>query len=246
MKSQSRIAAFVLLILLPFYSCDPVVLESIMSGSNTGTTAKVLSNEDVIQGLKEALNIGARNAVSFTSKPDGFLKNPLIRIPFPEEAQKVKNAAINLGLSAQVETFETTLNRAAEKAAAEAVPVFIQAISQMTIQDGFAILRGDSIAATNFLRKTTTEQLKQRFSPIVQKAIDEVKLTSYWEPLTKAYNQSTLFTGNTPVNTDLNAYVTDKALQGLFQYVAVEEKKIRKDPAARVTDILQRVFGSIQ
>lgn len=227
-----------------FISCDPATLEGIMSGTGTTTTKVPLTNEEVIRGLKEALNVGAKNAVSFTSKEDGFNKNNLIRIPFPEEAQKVKNAAINLGLSSQVETFETTLNRAAEKAAAEAVPVFVNAITSMSIQDGFYILRGDSTAATTFLRNSTTAELKQKFSPIVQKAIDEVKLTSYWEPLTKAYNQSTIFTGNQPVNTDLNAYVTDKALSGLFYYVASEEKKIRKDPAARVTDILKRVFGN--
>jgi len=230
------------LMTMSIVSCDPATLEGIMSG--TGTTITPLTNEEVVKGLKEALNIGAKNAVSITSKTDGFLKNPIIRIPFPEEAQKVKNAALNLGLSSQVETFEATLNKAAEKAAAEAVPVFVNAISGMTIQDGFNILRGDSIAATSFLKSATTAELKQKFSPIVQRAIDEVKLTSYWEPLTKAYNQSTIFTGNQPVNTNLNAYVTDKALTGLFYYVAQEEKKIRKDPAARVTDILIRVFGS--
>lgn len=244
MKRLSRIIAIAALGSMTLVSCDPAVLEGIMSG--TATTAVPLSNEEVIRGLKEALSIGAQNAVSFTSKENGFLNNPIIRIPFPEEAQKVKNAALNLGLSAQVERFESTLNKAAEKAAAEAVPVFVNAITSMSIQDGFNILRGDSTAATQFLMKATTAELTQKFTPIVQKAIDEVKLTSYWEPLTKAYNQSTLFTGNQPVNTDLTAYVTEKALSGLFYYVADEEKKIRKDPAARVTDLLKRVFGSNQ
>ncbi|HEY8405165.1 MAG TPA: DUF4197 domain-containing protein [Flavobacteriales bacterium] len=244
MKRLSRIIAIAALGSMTLVSCDPAVLEGIMSG--TATTAVPLSNEEVIRGLKEALSIGAQNAVSFTSKENGFLNNPIIRIPFPEEAQKVKNAALNLGLSAQVERFESTLNKAAEKAAAEAVPVFVNAITSMSIQDGFNILRGDSTAATQFLKKATTAELTQKFTPIVQKAIDEVKLTSYWEPLTKAYNQSTLFTGNQPVNTDLTAYVTEKALSGLFYYVADEEKKIRKDPAARVTDLLKRVFGSNQ
>ncbi len=242
MKKITRIAVVAAFASLTLVACDPATLEGIMSG--TGTTKPALTNEEVIKGLKEALNIGAKNAVSFTSKTDGFNKNNLIRIPFPAEAQKVKDAAIKLGLNSQVETFESTLNKAAEKAAAEAVPVFINAITSMSIQDGFNILRGDSIAATTFLKNATTAELTAKFSPIVQKAIDEVKLTSYWEPLTRAYNQSTILTGNQPVNTDLNAYVTEKALSGLFYYVADEEKKIRKDPAARVTDILKRVFGS--
>jgi hypothetical protein len=245
MKKLSRYVAIAAVGSMTLVSCDPAVLEGIMSGTGTNTTAP-LSNEEVIKGLKEALSVGAKNAVSFTSKENGFLNNSLIRIPFPEEAQKVKNTAINLGLSSQVDRFEATLNKAAEKAAAEAVPVFVNAITSMSIQDGFNILRGDSTAATQFLKKATTAELTQKFAPIVQKAIDEVKLTSYWEPLTKAYNQSTLLTGNQPVNTDLNAYVTEKALSGLFFYVADEEKKIRKDPAARVTDLLKRVFGSNQ
>lgn len=242
MKTVIRLSLISAFISFSLSSCDPATLEGIMSGQ--GNTVNPLTNEEVIKGLKEALSIGAENAVSFTSKTDGFLKNPLIKIPFPEEAQKVKNTAINLGLSSQVNTFETTLNRAAEKATAEAVPVFVNAIKQMTIEDGFNILRGDSTAATSFLKRTTTTELTQKFRPIVQKAIDQVNLTSYWEPLTQAYNTSTLLTGAEPVNTDLTAYVTEKALSGLFYYVADEEKKIRKDPAARVTDILKRVFGS--
>ncbi|MFN0033340.1 MAG: DUF4197 domain-containing protein, partial [Flavobacteriales bacterium] len=107
------------------------------------------------------------------------------------------------------------------------------------------ILHGDSIAATNFLKKNTSEELIQKFSPIVQKAIDEVKLTSYWQPLASAYNTATILTGGQQVNTDLNAYVTQKALDGLFFYVADEEKQIRRNPAARVSEILRKVFGSL-
>jgi len=222
-------------------SCDPQTLEGIIGTLPTTT----LSNEEVIAGLKEALNVGAKNAVSFTAKTDGFWKNPRIRIPFPPEAEKVKNTAINLGLIVQVEKFENTLNRAAEKASAEAVSVFATAIMNMTIQDGFNILKGDSTAATKFLKQNTTAQLTMKFSPIVQKAIDEVQLTSYWQPLAEAYNNAIIFTGGEPVNPDLNGYVTQKALDGLFYYVGVEEKKIRSDPAARVTELLKKVFGSV-
>jgi hypothetical protein len=225
-------------------SCDPSSLNGIMSTGGT-TSAPGLSNADIVQGLKEALSVGAKNAVSFTSKENGFLNNPLIRIPFPAEAQKVKDKALSLGLSAQVDKFESNLNHAAEKAAAEAVPVFINAITSMSIEDGFNILHGDSIAATSFLKNATTAQLTEKFSPIVQNAIDQVKLTSYWDPLASAYNTSTILTGAKAVNPDLKAYVTEKALEGLFKYVALEEKKIRRDPMARVSDILMKVFGSL-
>ena len=223
-------------------SCDPSTLEGIMSGTGNGNLP--LTNEEVIKGLKEALNVGAKNAVGLTSRENGFLNNPLIRIPFPEEAQKVKQIALDLGMQNQVNQFEANLNHAAEKASAEAVSVFVNAISGMSIQDGFKILKGDSTAATEYLKSTTTSELVQKFSPIVQQAIDEVKLTSYWEPLANAYNTATILTGGQQVNPDLKKYVTDKALDGLFHYVGVEEKKIRRDPAARVSDILRRVFGS--
>jgi hypothetical protein len=234
---------FLILLLLPLLSaCDPALLESVMG---TPANKPGLSNQDVINGLKEALQVGAGNAVAFTSKADGFFKNPFIRIPFPKEAEKVKSFALNNGFQSQVEKFELTLNRAAEKAAAEATPIFISAITSMTIEDGFQILKGDSTAATSYLRKATTAELIQKFSPIVEKAIQDVGLTNIYEPIASAYNTSTLLTGNPKVNTDLKSYVTDKALNGLFYYISAEEKKIRKDPAARVSEILQKVFGSV-
>lgn len=232
---------FLLFLYSSLISCDPAILGSVLET----TTKPTLTNQEVIDGLKEALKVGATNAVSFTSKTDGFFKNPFIKIPFPKEAEQVKTFAMTHGLQSQVEKFELTLNRAAEKAAIEATPVFINAISSMTIEDGFQILKGDSTAATSFLRKATTSELVQKFSPIVDKAIQEVNLTSIYEPLATAYNASTLFTGNAQVNTDLKAYVTDKALNGLFYYIASEEKKIRKAPKARVSEILRKVFGSL-
>jgi hypothetical protein len=234
---------YLVIILLPLLTaCDPAILESVMG---TPATRPALTNQEVISGLKEALKLGAGNAVSFTSKTDGFFKNPFIRIPFPKEAEKVKAFAMSNGLQAQVEKFELTLNRAAEKASAQATTVLVDAIMAMTIEDGFQILKGDSTAATSYLRKATTAELIQKFSPIVEQAINEVGLTNIYEPLATAYNASTLFTGNPQVNTDLKGYVTEKALNGLFYYISVEEKKIRKDPAARVSDILRKVFGSL-
>lgn len=225
-------------------SCNPAALEGIMN-SVPSSNKSSLTQEEVIQGLKEALKIGAQNAVAFTGKENGFLNNNFIHIPFPNEAQKVKEKALQLGLNAQVEKFETNLNRAAEVAAKEATSVFVNAIANMSIQDGFNILKGDSVAATSFLKQNTSIELTNKFTPIVQKAIDQVQLTSYWEPLSSAYNTSTLLTGAQKVNNDLTAYVTQKALDGLFFYVADEERKIRKNPVARVNDILRKVFGSL-
>ena len=228
---------------LGLISCDPQTFNSVLSSLPTSASTPALSNQEVIEGLKEALKVGTTNAVAFTSKTDGFLQNPKIRIPFPPEAEKVRVWAMNNGMKSQVEKFEMNLNRTAEKAAGEATTIFVDAVMNMSIQDGFAILKGDSVAATSFLRKNTETNLKQKFSPIIDQKIDEVKLTSYWEPITKAYNTAMTFTGGEKVNTDLKSYVLQKSLDGLFVYVASEESKIRKDPAARVSAILVKVFG---
>ena len=203
-----------------------------------------LTNADVVAGLKEALTKGAEHSVSVASVTDGFWKNSRLRIPFPPEAVKVKNTLNDLGMSAQVEKFEMTMNRAAENAAKEAVPVFVNAITQMTVADGFAILKGGDHAATDYLKEKTTAELIAKFRPIVEKATEQVALTSYWAPLAGAYNKATLITGGQAVNPDLNAYVTQKAIDGLFVLVADEEQQIRKDPLARTTDLLKRVFGA--
>ena len=202
-----------------------------------------LSNDEVIAGLKEALSIGIKNSVNLTSATDGFLKNTEIMLPFPPDAIKVKEKAMALGLSGQVEKFETTLNRAAEEATTEAIPIFIDAIKNMTVQDGFAILKGGNGSASQFLKNQTSAKLVSAFAPKVKEATSKVKLTEYWNPIITKYNALTL--GN-KLDPDLNAYITQKAIDGLFIMVAKEEDKIRLDPAARVSDILIKVFGSLK
>lgn len=211
---------------------------------NTGTSSGALSNGDVVSGLKEALTIGAKNSSGLASKLDGFYKNPEIFIPFPPAAIKVKNVAMDLGLGSQITKFETTLNRAAEEAAKEAAPIFISAITSMSISDGFAILKGGKTAATDYLKSKTTAALKTSFQPKVKNAIAKVELTKYYTPLANAYNTSTMLTGAATVNPDLENYVTDKAISGLFTLISKEETKIRDNPAARVTELLKKVFGS--
>lgn len=210
------------------------------------TDKPALTNGEVISGLKEALTVGIQNSVNLTSVTDGFLKNDLIRLPFPPDALKVREKALEWGFQSQVEKFETTLNRAAEEATKEALPIFKDAILNMSISDGFAILNGGPGSATNYLRDNTTSKLTTAFRPKVDAAISKVKLTEYWSPIINKYNNAMSVTGGQKVNPDLSAYVTERAILGLFLMVEGEENKIRKDPAARVSELLQRVFGSVK
>lgn len=200
-----------------------------------------LSNEEVVKGLKEALSVGTNNSSNLASQADGFYKNPRLFIPWPEEAKEMKERLIKMGFAKKIEEFEMSLNRAAEEAAKKAAPVFVDAISNMSVQDGFAILNGADTAATNYLRKTTYSPLKINFLPVVKEAIEKVKVTSYWNPLVTTYNK---IPGVKKQNPDLDDYVTNKAINGLMVLIADEEMKIRRDPAARVTDLLKKVFGS--
>jgi hypothetical protein len=223
-------------------SCD--VLLDALGGLDGGNGTTQLTQAEVAQGLKEALTVGIGNVVNVVAITDGFYKNSEIRIPFPEEAIKVKEFCINAGLKNQVTQFEEKLNRAAEEAAKGSKEVFIDAIKQMTISDAITILKGGDDAATQYLKKTTSTTLYNKFYPVVVSATDKIMLAKYWTPLVEKYNTAMTITGGEKVNTDLNAYVTNKALDGLYLMVAKEEKKIRVDPVARVTDILIKVFGS--
>ena len=231
---------------LLMYSCDVLSqmpkLPKVTLPINAPATNS-LTNDEVISGLKEALSVGIKNSVSLTSVVDGFLGNPTIRLPFPPDAIKVKEKALNLGLSGQVDKFETTLNRAAEEATKEAMPIFIDAIKNMSVQDGFAILKGGNGAATKFLKDQTISKLVIAFTPKVKEATSKVKLTEYWNPIITKYNAITM---GEDLNPDLDAYITQKAIEGLFIMVAKEEDKIRLDPAARVSDLLSKVFGSLK
>ncbi len=236
---------------LLFSQCSEKGLQTLSDVLNTtnevlgdeGTSS--LTNQDVISGLKEALKVGTDSAVGLASKTDGFYKNPLLFIEFPPEAMKVKNTLTDAGFGSLVEDFEMTLNRSAEEAAKYAAPIFIDAITDMTIQDGFNILNGPDNAATNYLKEKTTNSLRAEFKPVVDEAIKKVNLTKYWQPVISKYNLLTMLTGGEQVNPDLEAYVTTNAMDGLFKHIEMEEKQIREDPKARVSAILQKVFGSL-
>jgi hypothetical protein len=214
------------------------VMEDVNSAMETGETP--LTNGEVISGLKEALTIGTKNSTSLTSKLDGYYKNPEIFIPFPPEVIKVKQKVEDLGMKKQVDEFVMTMNRAAETASKEATPIFVNAVKEMTIADGFAILKGEDNAATMYLKNKTSDKLRVKFNPVVKNAIDKVHVTKYWNPVINTYNKIPFVDKQ---NANLDDYITTKAMDGLFIMIEKEEKKIRKDPMARVTDILKRVFG---
>jgi hypothetical protein len=228
--------------LFPLVSCAQLDLNKINKTikDNTGFN-KPLSNDEIIRGLKEALTIGSNNSASNASKVDGYFKNAIIKIPFPAEARDMEQKLRSIGMGKQVDDFVLTLNRAAEEAAKEAGPVFVNSVKQMTITDGVKILKGKDDEATQYLKRTTSVELTNKFRPIVKRAIDKVQVTSYWNPLASAYNKIPFVT---KVNPNLEEYVTQKGLDGLFYLVAQEELKIRKDPMARVTDLLKKVFGN--
>lgn len=221
------------------------MLQQLLSPTNNSPSKIDLTNEEVISGLKEALNVGIKNAVNLSSVTDGFLKNDVIRLPFPPDAIKVREKAINFGLSKQVTTFEETLNRAAEEATKKALPIFVDAIKNMSVSDGFSILKGGDGAATKFLKSQTSNQLVIAFAPVVKEATTKVQLTAYWNPIITRYNSAMTLSSGQKLDPDLDAYITQKAIDGLFYLVETEENKIRKDPLARVSDILVKVFGSL-
>ncbi|MCB9222982.1 MAG: DUF4197 domain-containing protein [Crocinitomicaceae bacterium] len=232
---------------LMFTQCDVLedVAGTVGGSSGGGDNTPKLTNDEVIAGLKEALQIGIEKGANLASAQDGFFKNPAIFIPWPEEAVKVKEWAIDKGMQGKVDEIELNFNRAAEEASKKAAPIFKSAITNMSIGDGFAILNGDDTAATHYLRKTTWNPLKTEFKPVVHDAVETVKLTQYWEPVATGYNKVAKFTGKPEVNTDLDEYVTNKGMNGLFFLVSEQERKIRKDPVAQVTDLLKKVFGSV-
>ncbi len=223
-------------------SCD--VLQQVVT-TLPAENSSVLSDGEIQNGLTEALKIGLENAVKSASATDGFLKNQDIFIPFPPEVEKVKKMALDLHLDAQVAQFEETLNRAAEKASAQVKPIFLDALMEMTFADARNILQGGDNAATNYFKQKTEKRLQEICYPEIEKVTSQVQLTKYWTPVVSVYNKACFLTGAPEVNPDLNSYVTQRTIDGLFLLIGNEEKQIRENPQKRVTEILQKVFGSL-
>jgi Protein of unknown function (DUF4197) len=200
-----------------------------------------LSNDEIANGLKEALTNGISKGSDLVSQADGYFKNPEIKIPFPPEASQAETKLRAIGMGGEVDKFVLALNRGAEDAAKEAKPIFITAIKQMTISDALSILKGQDDAATKYLQKTTTAQLTEKFKPVVQNSLDKTSATKYYGTLVNEHNKIPFVK---KMNPDLNAYATDMAIRGLFTMIAKEEKNIRKDPLARTSDLLKKVFSN--
>jgi hypothetical protein len=191
----------------------------------------------IASGLREALTVGAENAVMRTGRIDGFFRNEAIKILMPDSLRRVETGLRAIGYGAKVDEFILALNRAGERAAGSAKPIFLEAIRTMTIEDAKGILNGGETGATEYFRRRTEDELAAEFGPLVQRATDEFGVTRQYKDLQQRLpfgNASTL---------DIDTYVVGKTLDGLFHVLGEEEKKIRKDPAARITAILRDVFG---
>lgn len=199
-----------------------------------------LSESDIVKGLKEALTIGTGNAVTYVSKTNGFYKNDNIKIPLPEAVQKVEKVLRVAGYGNQVDEFELSMNRAAEKAAPEAKSIFWSAIKEMKFADATKILKGSDNEATLYFKDKTSDRLGNIFRPIAHKAMSSVGVTRSYQALESKVHSIPF--AKEIVGFDLDRYVSDKTLDGLFYMLAEEERKIRNDPTARVTELLRKVF----
>ncbi len=200
-----------------------------------------VSEDQMIEGLKEALEVGTDKAVKLTGVVNGFLTNDAIKIMMPEQLQKVDKALRLVGYGPQLDELVVSMNRGAEQATALAKPIFVDAIQDMSFEDAKGILQGGDTAATEYFQKTTTDKLSATFHPQVEAALNQVGVTKQYRELVGKY-EALPFVDSLAF--DIDQYVVDNSLKGLFHVVAEEERKIRTDPAARVTDLLKDVFGS--
>jgi hypothetical protein len=236
---MKKISILLLVAILSIQFADAQLFKNAKKFLNSNT--KGLSEKDAADGIKEALINGTGNSVNVVSVLNGYWGNPEIKIPFPQEAQEMESKLRAVGMGKKVDEFNESMNRAAEKAATEAKPIFIAAIKGMTVKDAINIVRGENNAATVYLKNTTSPELVTKFQPVIKTSLDNVNATRYWNDLITLYNKIPLIK---KMNPNLDQYVTQKAIDGLFIMIAKEELKIRKDPVARTSELLKRVFGS--
>jgi hypothetical protein len=241
-KKSTLFSVLVVLLTIPFiWSCAGMDLgETVDMAMSVLESSEGLSNSDIIQGLKEALRIGTGNTVTYVGKLNGFYKNSNIKIPLPESVQKVEKVLRVAGYGKQVDEFELSMNRAAEKATPEAKAIFWNAIKGMKFADARKILNGRDNEATLYFKDKTSDKLGSIFKPIVRTAMSTVGVTKSYQVLENKVHSIPF--AKDIVSFDLDQYVTGKTLDGLFYMLAEEERKIREDPAARVTEILRKVF----
>ncbi|HQQ21642.1 MAG TPA: DUF4197 domain-containing protein, partial [Bacteroidales bacterium] len=214
------------------------VLTTVASDYVSGNTGG--SSINIAGGLKEALNNGIAKQVTLLTRTDGFYNNSLVRISIPDELKVVEQALRNIGLGSLADKGIKALNIAASDAVKEATPIFVSAVSSLTFSDAKAILMGSQDAATQYLQRTTSQALYQKFFPVVKNSFSKVGADEIWREIINKYNAIPLVN---PVNPDLNDYVTNKALEGVFKMIAIEEKNIRTDINARTSTLLKEVFA---
>lgn len=236
LKSLSKILPLALL-----FSCTDQQIASTSDalGKVLTQNTQQVSTEEVARGLKEALTQGISKGSAQASQVDGYFKNSLLKIVMPPDMLKVNQKLRSLGFNKLMDDFELSLNRGAEEAAKEAKPIFVQAITSMTIQDAWNILKGQNDAATVYLDRTTRTPLYNSFKPVIQRSLQKVNATKYYADIITTYNKLPLVQ---QVNPNLDDYVATKAIDGLFLLIKQEEANIRANPAARATEILKKVF----
>ena len=217
-----------------------IKLPKILAKNNS--TSSITENE-AGQGIKEALTQGVTNAVLNLNKTDGFFGSDIYKMLLPPDAKKIETTLRKMGMGAQVDKAILAINRGAEDAVAYAKPIFVDAIKEMTLTDALNIVKGNKDAATQYFKQKTSEKLIAAFTPSVKGSLDKVSATKYYGDIVTTYNK--LPTTLNKVNPDLTSYVVGKAVDALFDQVAKEEANIRANPAARATDILKKVFGSV-
>ncbi|MCS6990678.1 MAG: DUF4197 domain-containing protein [Chitinophagales bacterium] len=231
MQTQ-RVTLYGLVVLFCLYCSDAV--------TSSAPSVPDVERDEPAQALKQVLEFASREAVKKLSAPDGYLKNQAIKILMPAEAKEVEQTLRQLGFSKLVDDAILSMNRAAEQAAAQALPVFTEAIKKMTLQDVQSIVLGGSDAATQFFKKATYAQLKARYTPIVDQALKKSHATKYWKDVFSRYNK---IPGVKKVNPNLTDHVVTKALDGFFYQLSLEEKKIRQNPEATANEVIQKLFG---
>jgi hypothetical protein len=215
-------------------------VESLSQDKPLGEMGVSLSEDTIISGLKQALEIGVGKSIDFTSKLDGYVGNPKIKIPMPEKIQNVADMLGKFGFQQSVDDFVLSMNRAAEAASPEAKGYLLNAITKMSFADAKKVLDGGETAATDYLKEKTFTDIFGAFKPKVSEMVDQVGVTAAYKEMMEKFSSIPFASAQ---SLDLDNYVTDKAVSGLFLMLGEEEKKIRTDPQARVTDLLKNVFG---
>lgn len=224
------------------------VLKVTTGQDTSATVSTALSNDKIAQGLKEALDVGVKKAINLLGKQGGFLNDQSVKILLPESMQQIEKALRSFGHEKMADEFVASMNRAAEKAVPQVSQVFADAIAQMSLQDAQGILAGSDTAATDYFKQQTSSQLSELIKPYVNDAMNQAQVTQYYKAMTqqlKHYDTFGLMNAYLGSASDIDNYVTQKTMAGLFEKIAVQEKLIRENPAARSSELLKTVFGSL-